>query len=289
MKCTRGRVYLSQSKSRLGESGCTLVNISKQISISLRLENEVIMLFKRVKLVLAVTSVAALVACGGGGSGGDVANADAQGYWTGQTSTGYTANVAVLETGETWGVYSSGSLIYGALYGTAIVSGNNVSITGTDFNFPTNSSSTGTLTGLLTAKSTMSLSGSVGGTGVSVPLTYKTSYDTAATSAAITGTWAFTGRSGSYTLLPGTITVDSAGRFTLNQTNCVTTGGIAPRSGGKNIYNLTLVGVGVGCAVGQSSMSGIAYLDTTVTPNKFLSLALTPGKNDGVIVVGTKQ
>ena len=243
------------------------------------------MLLKSVKFVLAITLVATLAACGGGGSGGGATNADAQGYWTGQTSTGYTASTAVLETGETWGVYSSGATIYGALYGTTSVSGNNVTITGTNFNFLTNSSSSGTLTGTLAAKSTMSLSG----TGVTVPLTYSSAYEIAATSAAITGTWSFTGRSGSYTLLPGTITVDSAGRFTLNQTNCITTGSIVPRSSGKNIYNVTLAGVGVGCALGQSSMSGIAYLDTTVTPNKFLSLALTPSKNDGVIVIGTKQ
>ena len=52
---------------------------------------------------------------------------------------------------------------------------------------------------------------------------------------------------------------------------------------------MTLSGIGANCAVGQSTMSGIAYLDTTVTPNKFLSLALTPSKTDGVVVIGTKQ
>jgi hypothetical protein len=239
---------------------------------------------KKIKLALIVSSVALLSACGGGSDGGTT-NVDPQGYWTGPASTGYTVNTAILENGETWGVYTSGSTIYGALYGSTSVSGNNVKIIGTNFNFLTNSSSQGNLTGTIVAKSSMSLSGS----GVTVPLTYNSSYDTAATSAAITGTWSFTGRSGSYTLIPGTITVDSAGRFTLNQTNCVTTGSIIPRSTGKNIYNVNLTGSGVGCAVGQSSMSGIAYLDTTVKPNKFLSLALTSSKNDGVIVIGTKQ
>jgi hypothetical protein len=36
-------------------------------------------------------------------------------------------------------------------------------------------------------------------------------------------------------------------------------------------------------------MAGVAYIDTTVIPNKFVSLALTPNKDDGVIVIGTKQ
>jgi hypothetical protein len=254
-------------------------------------------MLRKVNLALAVSPLVFLAACGGGTDASlpapaplialtpPVLSTTAEGFWTGLSSTGYTVNTAVLETGETWGVYTSGSTIYGALYGSTSVIGNNVTITGTDFNFLSNSSSQGNLTGTISAKSSMSLSGSGG----SIPLTYRSSYDSAATSAAITGTWAFTGRSGSYSLIPGSITVDGAGRFTLNQSNCVTTGSIVPRPSGKNIYNLTLTGSGVGCAVGQSSMSGIAFLDTTVTPNKFLSLALTSSKNDGVIVIGTKQ
>ena len=235
------------------------------------------------KLLLVTASVALLTACGGGG--GSTANADPQGFWAGPASTGYNVNIAVLESGETWGVYSSGSTIYGALYGTATTSGNTVSISGTDFNFATNSSSSGNLTGPIAAKSSMSLTGSR----VTVPLTYQSSYDTAATSAAVTGTWSFIGRSGLYTLVPGTITINNVGAFTLSQTGCVTTGSVVPRSGGKNVYNLTLSATGANCVAGQSTMSGIIYLDTTVTPNKFLSLALTPSKTDGVIVIGTKQ
>jgi len=242
-------------------------------------------MFKQLKLVASLAITTTLVACGGGGDSGSPANVDPQGIWTGPASTGYTISAAVLENGETWGVYSSGSTIYGALYGTTTTNGNNVSISGTDFNFLTNSSSNGKLTGPITAKSLMSLSS----TGATVPLSYQSIYETAATAAGVTGTWSFVGRSGLYTLLPGTISISTAGAFTLSQTGCVTTGSIVPRPGGKNIYNVTLSGVGANCAVGQSTMAGIAYLDTTVTPNKFLSLALTPNKTDGVVVIGTKQ
>jgi hypothetical protein len=238
-----------------------------------------------IKLALVAGAVAILTACGGGGGGGGTTNADAQGFWEGPASTGYTVSAVVLDTGETWGVYSSGANIYGALYGSTAVSGNNVSISGTDFNFINNTSSAGNLAGTIAAKSSMSLSGS----GVTLPLTYQASYDTAATAGAVTGTWSFIGRSGSYELVPGSITVDGSGQFTLNQTNCVTSGSIVPRSGGKNVYNVTLSAVGSSCVAGQSSMSGIAYVDTTVTPNKFLTLALTSNKSDGVIVLGTKQ
>jgi len=235
--------------------------------------------------LLALIISGSLAACGGGG-GGSTVGADAQGYWSGPASTGYTVNAVVLETGETWGIYSSGSTIYGALYGTAITSGNNISISGTDFNFVTNASTPGSLTGPITAKASMSLSST---NGVTVPLTYSSTYDTAATAAAAAGTWTFVGRSRAYSLVPGSITINGSGAFTLTQSNCSTVGTFVPRSGGKNIYTLNLSSVGSSCAVGQSSMAGVAYIDTTVIPNKFVSLALTPNKDDGVIVIGTKQ
>jgi hypothetical protein len=237
-----------------------------------------------IKSIFIASTVSLVAACGGGGSSSPTTNADPQGFWTGLASTGYTVNAVVLENGETWGVFSSGSTILGANYGTASTSGNNVSIVGTEFNFLTNRSTSGNLTGPFVTKSTMSLTGS----GVSVPLAYQAIYDTPATSAAIAGTWSFIGRSGSYSLVPGNITINSSGAFTLSQTGCTTTGSVVPRAGGKNVYNVTLSGSGVNCVAGQSSMSGVAYMDTSVTPNKFISLALTPSKTDGVVVIGTK-
>ena len=238
------------------------------------------------KILIVTLSCGLLLACGGGGgSSPAVTNTDAQGYWTGTSSAGYTVNTAVLDNGEVWGVYSSGSTIYGALYGTSSVGGSTITVTGTDFNFQTNTSSTGTLTGPVVAKSTMTLSGVNG----SVRLNYQTSYDTAATAAAIAGTWSIVGRSGSYTLIPATITVSSSGNFTLVQSACTSSGVVVPRPGGKNIYNVSLTASGSGCATGQSTLAGVLYIDTAVIPNKFLSLALTPSKNDGIIVIGTKQ
>ncbi len=237
--------------------------------------------------VLAATSLSILAACGGGDGddGGLVNNVDPQGIWTGQASTGYTVSTVVLETGETWGIYTSGSTIYGALYGSAAVNGSSISINATAFNFLKNSSSSGNVSGTVVSKSSMLLTDS----GVTLPLTYKTEYDTPATAAAAMGTWSFEGRSGLYTLIPDSITIDGAGRFVLNQTDCVTTGSIVPRPGGKNIYNFSLSSSGIGCAVGQSTLSGITYLDTSVIPNKLLALALTSDKSDGLIVLGTKQ
>lgn len=243
-------------------------------------------MLKQIKFTLSCCTVALLAACGGGGgSSPAVINVDAQGYWSGVASTGYKVTAAVLDNGEIYGIYTSGSTIYGALYGTSTVSGSTMTATGTDFNFLSNTASTSTLTGPVVAKSTLTLSNANG----SLPLTYQASYDTPATAAAIAGTWAFEGRSGSYTLAPGTVVINSTGNFSLVQSTCTSTGVVTPRPGGKNVYNVNLTASGSGCATGQSTLAGVLSVDTTVTPNKFLSLALTPSKSDGLIVIGTKQ
>jgi hypothetical protein len=240
-------------------------------------------MLRPIKFAVVASILSLLAACGGGGGG--VANADPQGLWNGLTRAGYTVDALVLDTGETWGIYSSGSTVYGALYGTATTGGNTVTIKGTDFNFSKNTSTQGAYTGPITPKSLMTLSN----TDETISLTYGKSYDTAATSAGPTGTWSYVGRSGGYTLSPGNVTIDSLGNFTLNQTNCTTNGSIVPRPGGKNVYNVKLESTGSGCATGQNTLTGVTYLDTAVTPNRFLALALTPSRNDGLIILGTRQ
>jgi len=239
------------------------------------------------KLLAVLLAAVVLVACGGGGSSAVATNTEPQGYypqgyWSGlDNSTGYTVNTAILNNAEVWGIYTANSKIYGALYGTSSVNGNAITVTGTSFDFLSNKSSQGTTTGPVTAKSTMTLSG--------VVFKYQNSYDAAATLSAIAGTWSINGRSGSYALTPAVITINTAGNFTLAQSTCTTSGSVVPRAGGKNIYSITLTATGTTCATGQSALSGILYIDTTVTPYQFLSLALTPNKNDGLIVIGTKM
>lgn len=234
------------------------------------------------KLSVTVVCLAVLTACGGGGT---TNNVDPQGIWSGKSSNGYSVDAVVLDTGEAWGVYSSGSTIYGALYGYAKVNGSNISINGTDFNFLSNRSVAANYSGSVIAKSSMSLSGN----NASVPLTYQSIYDAPATISAAMGSWSFDGRSGGVSLIPGAITVDGSGRFNLNQPNCVTTGVITPRPGGKNIYNISMTATGSACIPGLSPLDGVTYLDKSVTPNRFLTLVLNKEKSDGLIVIGTKQ
>ena len=246
---------------------------------------------KNTKFSAIVLCSCLLAACGGGGGGGGTTsvatNVDAQGYWTGPTNSGYSVYLAVLENGESWGIYRSGSLIYGAVYGASTVNGGTITITGTNFDFQASTATAGTLSGPVVAKNTMNLSEI--GSSLTASLTYDPTYDTPATSSVIAGTWSTTGRSASYSLIPATITIDGTGNFSLVQPNCTSIGTVVPRPGGKNIYNVNLSTTGSGCASGQSTLSGVLFVDTTVTPYQFVALTLTPSKNDGLIVLGSKQ
>lgn len=231
------------------------------------------------------------VACGGGGAGGAlVVDVDPQGLWKGTNSfSNSTVNVAVLENGQAWGIYSEGASILGAIYGTASTDGNRVTASGKTIDFVGNQSSLNmTLSGIVTAKSAMTLSA----VGVTVPLTYQEFYDEAASLSAISGTWSFDHRlirSGIVdTTLISSITIDNSGAFTAGVAPfCVFSGNVTPKDGGKNIYILTTSIVGTLCP-GLSSMSGIVFIDKSVTPNKFFSLALSIDNADGIFAVGTK-
>ena len=213
---------------------------------------------------------------------------DPQGLWTGTSSTGYTVNTIILENGEAWGVYTSGSTIYGALNGTATTDNSSgITVSGFDFNFLTNSAVQGSFVGTFVSKSSMAVTGTTSKSKVS--LTYNPVYDSKASAADVLGTWSFVGRSGSYSLIPDTIKIDAAGKFSLTQSNCTTSGSIVPRASGKNVFNVSLTSSGSGCAAGQSSLTGVAFLDKSATPYKFVSLALNSNKSDGLIVIGTKQ
>jgi hypothetical protein len=239
-----------------------------------------------IKYTLAATAVAILAACGGGGGSTPTAGT-AEGFWSGTTNTGYDVALAVLENGETWGIYISNSGLEGALYGTSTGSGNTFSASGSNFNLRAWSVTGGTLTGTVVQRSTINAVSNGGGT---LSLTYDASYDTPATLTAVAGNYTVSGisASGSANNVPMTIT--SGGLVTVTGTGCSASGTVAPRSSGKNIYNISMTFTGINCALGNGgTASGIFVLDRSVTPNIALSLALTPSKQDGFIAVGEKN
>lgn len=243
----------------------------------------------RINVLFSPLLCLTLAACGGGGGGGAPASSAAvgvEGFWSGPASTGITVSAVILETGETWGIYSSGSDIYGALYGTSSVTGSTLAISGNDYSFVNNAITQGRLTGSYTAKSSINATAA---DNTSVALTYDSDYDTPASLSSLAGSYSFTGRSGAYSLVPGNVTIDANGAFTLAQTACAISGTMTPRPNGKSVFNVVLTSAGLNCAASIASLAGVAFVDTSATPRQLRLLALNADRTDGLIVLGTKQ
>ena len=237
----------------------------------------------------------AATACGGGGGSSPAAPPTppavvntAEGIWIGTAGTGNTAAVAILENGETWGLYSSGTTIIGALNGTVTGAGSAVSGSGSDYNLVSHTVSSGTLNGNVSAKSAINITTSTGGT---FNGSYRTFYDQPASLAALAGTYTGYGVSGSSSTQSFPLTINASGAISAGSAaqGCTASGAATTRSSGKNIFNLSVTFTGTNCALGNgASTTGIAILDATVSPTRLYALALKADKSDGFIYTGTK-
>lgn len=257
-------------------------------------------------LVPTVVASALLVACGGGSgeddgysrtidsrwggvqTGGGEAPAQqvntAEGFWTGPVSSGFNLSLAVLENGEAWGVYASGNTIHGALQGRADGEGTALTGTGTDYNFLNDSATVVTVAGTVNQKASIEARSS---TGATMSLKYSAAYDQPASLEKLAGQYAISGRTFDGGFAANQLTIDSSGAFVLLDGGCTATGSLAPRSSGKNIFNLNVSFAGT-CLI-AGSVAGVAYLETASTPISFVALALNADKSDGMIVVGSKS
>jgi hypothetical protein len=236
----------------------------------------------------AMVLLLVLAACGGGGDSAPATTptaTTAEGFWSGAASTGRQVSVVVLDNGETWGVVATGGSIVGALYGNTTYSGGTLSGSGREFNIPSRTVTSGTYTGTFTAKSVLSISTSGG---VQFPATYGTSYDQAASLAALAGNFSGSGTSGSSPVQTVSVSITSAGTISVPGTSgCSASGTAVPRPGGKNVFNVSVTFSGSSCALGNGTLTtGIAYYDATT--RQLLVMALNGSKSDGFIYLGTK-
>lgn len=242
-------------------------------------------MLKTIKVVSTLSALVLLTACGGGGDGSSTPSTSAEGFWNGTTSTGYSGSIVILENGETWGYYSSGSYLYGALYGNTTTSGNTLSGSGADFNLPSRTVTSGSYNGTFTQNSSISLRTSQGATFTG---TYGTTYLQPASLTALAGVYrgqALTGTTAPQTV---SVTITSTGQVTVpSSLGCSAAGTASPRPTGKNIFNLTVTFTGTNCALGNGgTASGILYYDSST--KQILAMAMNSAKSDGFIALGAK-
>jgi len=239
---------------------------------------------RAIKLIAICSTTTLLVACGGGGGGSSINTAE--GLWQGTSSTGANVTVVVLENGETWGGSTVSNTLVSALAGTATGNGSSFSASGSEFAFSNNSVGSGSYSGTVTQKSRIQATSN---NGSSINLAYNTYYDQGVTAAEIAGSYTLSGRTARYSISNLIFTIGATGNFTIVDNGCTTTGTATPRASGKSIVNVSATGTGT-CVLGNGvSLSGIAVLDKTVTPNSLYVIALNSAKTDGLVLIGRKN
>ena len=246
---------------------------------------------KQIKTLTALSLIAALAACGGGD--GDDASppqppppvaATAEGFWSGSTSNGLKAYVAVLENGETWGFYtnSSGTALAGAFYGNSTASGTTLSGSGLDFyNGAANSIS---YSGAFAPKSTIAITMS---NGVRLNGAYSSDYEKPASLATLAGTFYGYGLTAKSAATYTPVNFSSNGTITAGNSYCSMAGTATPRTSGKNVFDLRVTFSGSACALPSgTTVTGMAYYDTTA--RTLFALGLNGSKNDGFVYAGTR-
>ena len=245
---------------------------------------------ENMKKLIALVVAAGLAACGGGGSDNSavttvvtpVVTNTAEGFWTTTSSTGMKIQLAILETGETWGFYTSQGILAGALYGNTTTNG--TSLSGQGLDFYNGIVEAGTYVGTFSPKSTINVTTTGGG---KLTGTYSTAYEQPATLANLAGTYSGYGVTGKTTAQSIPVTISTTGSITAGNVSCSISGTASPRASGKNIFDIRVTFAGSLCAMGNGTVTnGIAYYDTS--SRQVLVLALNSAKSDGFVYSGNR-
>ena len=241
-------------------------------------------------------TAALLVACGGGGddSSPSTTVGEAQGVYTGSfSSVGFPVgrfSTLVLDNDEIWTLYgeegSNGELIvYGLIQGQG--ASNRGSFTSSalrDYSFNGDSAS-GSINATYTVGSTFSGTVSSAGQSVSfagvVPAPGVSSYvyNTPAVLSDITGTWSGTSMGG----VNSSYTISAGGTFSgVNEFGCGFSGTIAPRSSGKNVFDVTLINNTSQACGAASGLTGRGVALSAVLANASRQLIVTVVTSDRV-------
>jgi len=208
-----------------------------------------------------------------------------EGFWVGRSSLGADVALTVLENGETWGVYTSGGYIVGALAGSTSVTGRAMSGSGADFNLLNRTVSRGSFVGTFVPQQSISAQLSSGAT---FSGRYNSLYDQPASLSAAAGTYIGQGVTGWTSPQTIGVTVSSTGTITMPASlGCSASGTVLPRSSGKNVFNVSVRFQGTTCALGNGATAqGVAFYDAA--QRTLLVLALNSAQTDGFIYYAAK-
>jgi hypothetical protein len=251
----------------------------------------------KTRLALVVSAIC-LTACGGGGdsaSAADVAPAvvptKAEGYYAGTFSTSANPNgvfeTIVLENDDIWALYggrssTGGLIVYGMVQGKG--ASNNGSFPGTDLRdyYSNGQVVSGSISASYVPGTSLKGNISSGNQTVAftaaVPTTNNYSYNSVPKLADIVGSW--TG----FNLLGGsdTVTIQSDGSLSSVDAGCLTTGTVAPRASGKNIFDLNIRIASTAACGTSAGLTATGHVVTSLLTDgrrQLIALYVTPARD----------
>jgi hypothetical protein len=256
-------------------------------------------MFKNVLILCAVSLI--LVGCGSGynpgngGSGGTNYAGQAQGVYSGMTSSGFSFSTIVLPNDKFYAIY--GTVSGNALILSGLVTGQGTSGNGTYTATVTDYTHAGTTTsGSVSANyvAATSINGSITENGTAVTFTGAAepasafNYNTPASLSAVSGTW--TG-----TLLDGmttTATISSNGTVTGSSSGCSFSATFTADSSNKNFFDISLTFGPSPCTLPNQTATGIAveYLLSDGVTHQLLAAvtATTPAASFGTVFAASR-
>ena len=187
----------------------------------------------------------------------------------------------MLETGELWGIYLQGNVIYGAVHGTIQSTATTFSGSGFDFNLPTATRTAASVSGNYVAGA--SISGTTSPNGATFTGTYDSFYDTPASLATIQGVWRgqVVSQAGNEV---STFTIGVDGTFAGVVSTCRYSGTALPRPTGKNVFDMSVSFASTGCLFNGATLGGIAV----VRNGQLVTLALLPDGSAGFMAIAAR-
>lgn len=212
---------------------------------------------------------------------------EAEGFWTGSTSTGRSFDALVTASGDVWAVYGDGGVALGAIKGTIIRdAGGQLQATGTDYYIAGGRTYSGTMSGSYTPAGTMSGSYSGGAPGT-FTAAYDARYDSPVGLADVAGSWQISSASTAGNVTT-TLRVDAAGNVAATTPLCTLSGTISPAANGKGYFVTSTSFAGAQCPYAGISLPGIATLTVTGSIARLGLAAVSADGAVGYIAIGTR-
>lgn len=250
---------------------------------------------KTLTFCLSIGSFALLTACGGGGGGPSETTTDststpgifgaagsAEGTWQGPYASVYNTRMVVLNTSETFGIYETGGIIAGALYGQLSATG---SVKGVlkDFSLNTLRAEDASVTGTAAAQKSMLLNRG----GQRLDWTYAPNMNSPVNVATLAGTYTGRGRNAFAPADAMRLTISANGTVNMPETVCSATGQISPHPNGQSVFAINLTITGNNCGRRGNKLNGVLYQEPNT--QRLFVLALNGNKTDAALFFGYRN